>query len=303
MTIRSLQHFALSVPNPDAGRKFYEDFGLETRKSNGAVVMRCYGRKQDQVILLEGKQKRFHHLCLGTKASEFEATKRSIERAGHRLVDPPREYEAEGLWVHDPDGRLVNVRVAAAAPARGGDLWRLNTPGHIARVGKRGYPPHDMKVRPRRLGHVLFFTPDIDRQIDFYVGALGMKLSDRAKDVVAFLRNEGASDHHVVAFLKSDRPGFHHASFEVGNIDEIGLGAERLLDAGYRNGWGLGRHVIGSNFFHYIRDPWMSLAEYFCDIDHIPAKGWKAKDWPLDDALYIWGPNVPDDFGKNFEAA
>ena len=31
MTIRSLQHFALSVPDPDAGRKFYEDFGLETK--------------------------------------------------------------------------------------------------------------------------------------------------------------------------------------------------------------------------------------------------------------------------------
>jgi hypothetical protein len=29
---------------------------------------------------------------------------------------------------------------------------------------------------------------------------------------------------------------------------------------------------------------------------------WDAQDWPPQDALYAWGPNVPEDFGKNFEA-
>jgi len=30
---------------------------------------------------------------------------------------------------------------------------------------------------------------------------------------------------------------------------------------------------------------------------------WKAKDYPPEDALYVWGPSVPPDFGMNFEAA
>jgi hypothetical protein len=132
-----------------------------------------------------------------------------------------------------------------------------------------------------------------------------MRLSDRARDIVAFLRSgEGGSDHHLLALLKCDRPGFHHASFEVANVDEIGVGACRLLDKGYRDGWGFGRHVIGSNFFHYIRDPWGSLVEYFCDIDYIPGEmDWKAKDYPPEDSLYVWGPRVPESFGMNFEEA
>ena len=134
---------------------------------------------------------------------------------------------------------------------------------------------------------------------------VGMRLSDRSPGIISFLRSgEGGSDHHVLGFIKDDRPGYHHASFEVGNLDELGMGACRLLDKGYRNGWGFGRHVIGSNFFHYIRDPWGSLVEYFCDIDYIPdGADWKPKDYPAEDSLYAWGPDVPADFGRNFEAA
>jgi catechol 2,3-dioxygenase-like lactoylglutathione lyase family enzyme len=158
-------------------------------------------------------------------------------------------------------------------------------------------------ARPTRLGHVLRFTPQLERMLDFYTRVAGLKLSDRAQDIVAFLHTHGGSDHHVLAFLASDRPGFHHASFEVGNIDEIGLGARRMLDRGYRDGWGFGRHVIGSNFFHYVRDPWMSLAEYFCDIDYIPADAdWQPTNYAPQDALYVWGPQPPEAFGTNFEA-
>ncbi len=61
----------------------------------------------------------------------------------------------------------------------------------------------------------------------------------------------------------------------------------------YRNGWGLGRRVIASNFFRYIRGPWGSLVEYFCDIDYIPADvNWVPKDYPAADSLYAWGQDV-----------
>ena len=43
-------------------------------------------------------------------------------------------------------------------------------------------------------------------------------------------------------------------------------------------------------FFHlasdYVRDPWNSLVEYFCDIDFIPDGGkWETKNWPPEDSL------------------
>jgi len=303
MSVRSLQHIALAVPDPEAGRRFYEDFGLVARPDGDRIAMRCDGRDQDQVVLIGAPRRRMHHIAFGTTPEGLAAVKQRLEAEGVRLVDAPAEAPGEGLWFHDPDGLLINLRAVAPAPWRDAPEWRINTPGRYTRLGARGYPPRDMIVQPRRLGHALRFSPDINRQVDFYTRVLGMRLSDRARDIVAFFHCEGGSDHHVFGFIAGERPGFHHASFEVANIDEIGRGARRLIEMGYRDGWGFGRHVIGSNFFHYVRDPWNSLAEYFCDIDYIPAgQVWEAKDWPPEDSLYVWGPDVPADFGANFEA-
>jgi len=304
MTVRSLQHIALTVPDAAVGKKFYGDFGLEARDDGNRVVMRCHGRDQDQVVLVEGNKKRMHHVCFGARAEAIAGLKTRLEKNGTRLVDAPKETPGDGLWFRDADGLLVNVRVAEPAPWAPAAEWKINSPGHLNRIGVPGHPPRGAAVRPRRLGHFLRFTPNMEQQVDFYTRVVGMRLSDRAQDIVAFLRNgEGGSDHHVLGFIKCDRPGYHHASFEVANVDEVGLGACRLLDKGYRNGWGFGRHVIGSNFFHYIRDPWGSLVEYFCDIDYIPdGPDWQPRNYPPEDSLYVWGPGVPDDFGANFEA-
>lgn len=303
MTVRSLQHVALAVPDPAVGRKFYADFGLHGRDDGNRVAMRCHGREQDQVVLVEGPKKRLHHLCFGASKAGLDAAKVRVEKSGVRLLDPPNETPGDGLWFRDPDGALVNIRVAEPAPWRDGKEIVFNYPNQYNRVATPGHPSRDMPIRPRRLSHVLRFTPNIDRQIDFYEQVVGLKLSDRAQSIVAFMRSgEGDSDHHILAFALSDRPGFHHASFEVGNIDELGIGGARMIDKGYRDGWGFGRHVIGSNFFHYIRDPWNSLAEYSCDIDHIPdGADWKARNYSPEDALYVWGPKVPADFVVNFE--
>jgi catechol 2,3-dioxygenase-like lactoylglutathione lyase family enzyme len=304
MTVRSLQHIALTVPDAAVGKKFYGDFGLEARDDGKRVVMGCHGRNQDQVILVEGKRKRMHHICFGARAGAIAGLKTRLEKNGARLVDAPKETQGDGLWFRDPDELLVNVRVAEPAPWADAPEWKINNPGHLNRVGVPGHPSRAAPVRPRRLGHTLRFTPNLDRITDFYLRVVGMRLSDRSPGIIAFLRSgEGGSDHHVLGFIQDDKPGYHHASFEVGNIDELGMGACRLLEKGYRDGWGFGRHVIGSNFFHYIRDPWGSLVEYFCDIDYIPdGTDWKPKDYLAEDSLYAWGPNVPDDFGRNFEA-
>ena len=88
-----------------------------------------------------------------------------------------------------------------------------------------------------------------------------------------------------------------------GRFDDVGLGAE--LDEGtglYGTGWGVGRHVLGSNYFYYVQDPWGSWAEYSYDIDFVPADvDWPAADHPPEDSFYVWGPTVPDDFIVNHE--
>jgi catechol 2,3-dioxygenase len=215
-------------------------------------------------------------------------------------VDAPRGAPEGGFWLRDPDGNAVNVRNEGRVPPPADPPLAINSPGHIGREGRRACPEAGQGARPRRLGHVLLFAGDLDRQLDFYTRVLGMKLSDRCQKIIVFLRC--TTDHHNLAFLTSPGPGFHHGSFEVGNVDEIALGAQRMLEAGRPPGWGLGRHVIGSNFFYYVRDPWGSFAEYFHDLDYIPEQcAWEPRDFPEGDALYRWGPPVPEDFGLNRE--
>ncbi|MCY1453708.1 hypothetical protein D9M71_707180 [compost metagenome] len=106
-----------------------------------------------------------------------------------------------------------------------------------------------------------------------------------------------------MAFCKSSAKGFHHAAWEVDNVDQVGNGAEQMAAAGFREGWGTGRHCLGSNYFHYVRDPWGSFCEYSAEMDFIDAgTEWPAGDFPPENSLYLWGPGVPDYFIVNTEA-
>lgn len=61
--------------------------------------------------------------------------------------------------------------------------------------------------------------------------------------------------------------------------------------------------MLGSNYFHYVRDPWGSYSEYSADIDYIPVDcDWDAGDYPPEDSIYLWGPEIPADFVHNYEA-
>ena len=72
----------------------------------------------------------------------------------------------------------------------------------------------------------------------------------------------------------------------MGSVDDIGRGAMHMLDKGFARGWGLGRHVLGSNFFHYVGDPWGSFSEYSAGIDFVPADcDWKSGDHAPEDSF------------------
>jgi catechol 2,3-dioxygenase-like lactoylglutathione lyase family enzyme len=301
MPVRSLLHYALDVPDQTRGQRYYMDFGLrDATGGSDAVRLRPGAVGRDQVLLYGGSRKRLHHLAFAAPGVEYSIVRRSLAAYGARETDPPSGGPDGGIWVRDPDGHAVNVRDETPPVSAPDPPLQINSPGHAPRKLTRGVPPPDFVPAPRRLGHVLLFTPDMDRQIDFYTRALGLKLSDRSGTIVAFLRC--TTDHHNLAFLTSERPGFHHGSFEVGGLDEIAMGARHMQERGWEPFWGLGRHVIGSNFFYYIRDPWGSFTEYFFDLDYIPEDApWEPHDWDAKDALYRWGPECPAAFGVNVE--
>jgi catechol 2,3-dioxygenase-like lactoylglutathione lyase family enzyme len=303
--IRSLLHVGMTVPDLEVGRSFYDLFGLETRSRGDDLVFRCEGRAQDQIRLMPGARKKLSYVSLGTNEAGMKSLKTTLERAGVKLVPSPYG-DVGGVWFQDPHGDWVNVQVAEPAVSTLPPPVDVNSPGSYRRIGQRACDASSLqkKARPRRLGHLIKFTPDVDKSVDFYTRLLGMKVSDRAYDILAFLRGGAGGDHHMLAFAKSSHTGLHHLSFEVGDIDEIELGAQTLLRAGYRDGFGLGRHVGGSNYFHYIRDPWNSLAEYFWDIDVIPEddSAWVPMNVSPAEITAVWAATPPPpEFVQNFE--
>jgi catechol 2,3-dioxygenase-like lactoylglutathione lyase family enzyme len=173
----------------------------------------------------------------------------------------------------------------------------MNTPGHSPRVGERAPAIFATgPARPRRLGHVLYGTPDIQASQRFLVDVIGLRLTDSSPGIISFLRC--SSDHHNVALMNAPVGFFHHSSWQVNDVDEIGKGAQNLLAVDpARSVWGLGRHFLGSNLFWYFRDPAGNFAEYYSDLDQIvDDDAWVAREWEPDKSLYAWGPPVPLDF-------
>ncbi len=298
--VHSLDHFSVSVPDLEVAKKFYEAFGLDVRVDEAQVHLRAFGDAHLWGVITEAPKKVVRYISFGAFDGDLPIFKSRLEERGIRLVDPPFESVNPGIWLRDPAGLLIQIQVATrSGPTRKSPIDSASVPDGVRAAPMRGSTE---SVRPRRMSHALFFTPDVSRAIRFYTDVLGLRLSDHPGPV-AFLHSMHGSDHHLIAFAESSKGiGYHHSAWDVRSIHDVGLGAMQMASAGFARGWGIGRHALGSNYFYYVRDPWGSYSEYSCDIDFIPAgMQWEATYPPPENSLYLWGPDVPEDFVLNYE--
>ncbi|WP_158815553.1 VOC family protein [Methylocapsa sp. S129] len=300
--VHSIGEFVLSVPDVSDAEKFYGAFGFDTRAANNQLALHTAADGYRWGRVIGGGRKAMHHVSFHCFEEDLARFKTHLEAHGVKVLDPPPGFDSNGLWFYDHDGMLLEIKVGVKTSPNEKAPMEAPAPATPIRTApNRGAV---RRTQPRRLSHIVRFTPDVDRAVAFYSRVLGLRLSDRSADAVAFMHGVHGSDHHLMAFGKSDAPGLHHLSWDVPSIDSVGLGAMQMADKGFSRGWGLGRHVLGSNYFHYVRDPWGSYCEYSCDMDIIPAAiDWQGLDHAPEDSFYLWGPNVPEDFGVNHEAA
>jgi catechol 2,3-dioxygenase-like lactoylglutathione lyase family enzyme len=308
MSVSFLKHVAFEIPEADreTAITFYTDFGLQYSAQDKMLAFGCKGRIFDSLYLIPGSdKKRIHHVAMGASSEGLAEVIKNVASAGLDTVAGPQGFPDSGIWFTNPHGLLFHVDACGPEQALSPEQpFLINSPGNYSRINVASQIPKSEigPIYPRKLGHVLLFTPNLDESIEFLIDVLGMRLSDRSQNAVAFTHCQGGSDHHVIALAQSSGIGFHHASFMVGTPDEVGIAGQRMIENGHERGWGFGRHAIGSNFFHYIRDPWGSYAEYYADIDYIgDSDSWEPTNWPLEDSLHTWGPNPPEDMVHNYE--
>ena len=309
--VHSVERIVFTVPEIEPAQKFYSAFGMDVKTLDSPqgprVDLYTHGHPHCWMsVVANGQPKALQYISLGIHAQDEAAFKQKIEASGmgcaRHLMATEIGRKTGGLWLRSPDGVVLQLVVAnKVSPSQ---KTPKSTPrGLLRKDASAPMRSQSRQVRPRWLSHVLLFSPDVSRMIEFGRSMLGLRLSDRSGGLVAFMHTPHGSDHHLLAFVQSSAAGLHHTSWDVGSLDEVGEGSEQLRAAGYPDGWGVGRHVLGSNYFYYARDPWGSFAEYSFDIDFVPATtDWIAGDFPPEDSFYLWGPAVPEWFVANTEA-
>ena len=221
--VHSVDHFSLNVPDMAEAEHFYQSFGMDVQAESAKLVLRTAANKHAWGVIAEGPRKCLRYLSFGAFEEDVPRFKERIERQGIRLLNPPPGYESNGLWFRDPDQNLIEIKVAEkTSPNQKSAFAMTSVPG-----GQRGAPGRaDVQmVRPNRMCHVLLFTTDVDKAMQFYSNTVGLRLTDRGGDAIAFMHGIHGSDHHMLAFGLAPNPGFHHASWGVETINEVGLGA------------------------------------------------------------------------------
>jgi catechol 2,3-dioxygenase-like lactoylglutathione lyase family enzyme len=301
LAVHSVDEFVFTVPDLAQARHFYASFGLDVRDEEGGLALYTFGHEHRWGRIFAGSgRKKLQWISFGIFLADAQRFESLFEELGVPRIEVPAGGNPDGVWFRGPDGVALQLRVAAkVSPSQ-------PSPREFAPESENhGRSPSRSKAQPSRplyLSHVLLFSSDVDEATRFYEEILGFRLSDKSGSVIAFLHSPHGSDHHLIAFAKSGGPGLHHISWCVSSIDAVGQGTQQMAQAGYGEGWGIGRHVLGSNYFRYVRDPWGSYAEYSFDIDYVEAGAdWPSGDHPEEDSLYVWGPDVPNDFVVNYE--
>ncbi len=258
LAIHSVWEFVFSVPDLQQAYDFYQAFGLNVKRSlaNDYLEIYTYGHEHRWARVYQGgDKKRLQWISFGIYPEDLDAFKQRIQDQNIETIAPLETSDHPSIWIKNPDGLALQICVSEkVSPDQKSQVIH---PVEFSLVGRASNRKAITQVQPTHLSHILTFTQDFDRTLQFYIDVLGLRVSDQSSGLVAFLHGAHGSDHHLLAL---------------------------------------------SNYFYYVRDPWGSYAEYSHDIDFVPhTHDWPAADHPVEDSMYVWGPNPPQDFVKNYE--
>jgi catechol-2,3-dioxygenase len=283
MTRMHIGHVALRVPDLEASaRHARESLGLHETSRSDAEIRLSANAKAHELQLIAAEAASLDHVGL------------EVEDQGD--LDAVRDrLSARGVAVVDADGEDLGAAIRFAGP--GGIAYEV-----YAGMAREPLSVANL-VTPlaRKLGHLTFFSDEIDEIIAFWVEVLGFRVSDDVGRDGAWLRCD--PDHHGLAVGRSSAPGtrLHHYAFELQGWETVGAYADHLARRGERLLWGPGRHGPGRNIFTYVKDPAGCVVEAYTDLLRIDDEAaYQAIDWStVPSNMNLWGPDMPDDWDQH----
>ncbi|PYM91996.1 MAG: glyoxalase [Candidatus Rokuibacteriota bacterium] len=293
---------------PDLGsmERYLRDFGLHlSARTADTIYMRGAGPTHHIYIAERGR--RSQYLGLGFAAADRTDLERIATVPGaSKIHASPEPGGGQRVVLQDPSGFRVDVvwgmEELPELPIR--PPLPVNGPKHKVRVNR----PQQTLIGPAgvyRLGHVVLQSLEFFKTAAWYMNNFGLVPSDvllleNHEPAVVFLRcNRGRvlTDHHTLVVSSGIQNALDHCAFEVPDLDAVANGAQWLQHQGWRQSWGVGRHVLGSQIFDYQHDPFGTTMEHFADgdvFDEDYATGFHRLD---KQGLYQWGPDLPKSFG------
>lgn len=301
-----VESVCFSAPDLGKMRTFLEAFGLIAVEGTGDGVLRMRGIGTAPFLheTVEGDP---GFISVAVRVRSIEDLQALADAEGLQIEAVPGPGGGHRVRMTDPDGFQVDavaggtpISPLASAPAN---------PWNIASRRERVGEPKRVGAEPAhvaRLGHVVLGVTDMAKTWEWWRSRFGLLVSDEVRapngDLAALFircdRGKEPVDHHTLNFASI--PGvpakFHHAAFEVADLDDLMAGSHHLEAKGYRHDWGVGRHILGSQVFDYWRDPWGHRVEHWTDGDLFDADS-PANIADLPAMMgHQWGPAAPADF-------
>jgi catechol 2,3-dioxygenase len=260
-------HIALGAADLSASGSFYREVMGLLPMGHGDEDTTRLGHGLGQHVLELGAGSGVDHFGLEVRGIAVEELASKLDSAGH-----PVESRTGSFWLQDPDGNRIELH------------------GPIDRSGEQST---DGRLRPQRADHITFGSPRVEEMVEFYVGALGLRVSDRMEEDFVWMR--GSAHHHDVAVVRAPDARLDHYSFEICSWDNILAWCDRFAANGVPLTWGPGRHGPGHNLFVFVADPDGRQVELSCDmeqfLDDLVDYGERPRIWTRGPRVAnLWGP-------------
>ena len=301
--VEDIAYVRFSVPDLARMERFLLDFGLlrsDDQPDLSRLYMRGLGPAPFLHVTEEGEPA---FAALGLRAASTSDLEVLAKDADTAVVDLDAPGGGKMVSLKDPDGYTVEIVAGQAAvehrPLTRPVPWNSVHDRLRHRQTKRVESGAASVVR---LGHAVLNVSDFRQSEAWYKSHFGFLTSDEIEmapgaSLGAFMRCDRGdlpTDHHTlfIAQLPSG-PGFNHAAFEVGDLDDLMRGHAHLKQAQAEPEWGVGRHFLGSQVFDYWRDPWGFTLEHWTDGDLFTAED-PARIASVADLMGVqWGASMP----------